>query len=144
MGYKMRNYAMANVTHDALDKGHGVQLVAAAESARIVLAASCFAVTNTTNCVPIMTLLPGPEGFSAGSVDLNTYPSTYILKSSQPLNGALATPYTPATLVPYIESRAGGGTFPIIPPGYILVGAMGDVDGDGSVAWQVVTAEIDA
>lgn len=140
--YRMDNFATATVKHAALDKGHAAQLVAAADHPRIVLAASAIAVTNTTNCVPVLALVPGSTGFSGGSIDLNTYPFTAICRSSQPLNGALAATYTPASLIPFIDSRAGGGTFPIIPPGYILCGMMGDVDGDGEVAWSVITADM--
>ena len=140
---KLINYAMANLSHDALDKGSGIALLSASDKPRIILAMSCYAITNTTNAVPNVAMMPSIATPANAVYDLNSTPCCWILKSSQPLNGALATPYTPATLVPYIESRAGGGTFPILPPGYILIGAMGDVDGDGSVAWQVVSAECD-
>jgi len=137
----MSNYTMNTVKNGALDKGHGVLIASADSKPRILLGASCYAVTNTTNVVPVLAMCPATTLDASQSIDTNTQPVVYLQRSSQPLNGALATPYTPACLVPYTDSRAGGGQFPIIPPGWMLFGCMGDVDGNGDISWQVCTAD---
>lgn len=135
---------MNTVQPTAMEKGLGVLLASAETKPRMLLAASAYSVSNTTNSTPILAMCPSTDLTSyagAQTIDTNQKDVVYLLNSSQAMSG-LSTTYNPNCMVPYLETRAGGGMFPIIPPGWMLFGVIGDLDLDGIVSWNVCTCDI--
>ena len=142
---ELSNFSMNTVTPTAMEKGLGVLLATASETKpRMLLGASAYSVTNTTNTTPVLAMCPSTDLTTYSGVqtiDTNQKNVVYILNSSQVFS-SLSTTYNPSCLVPYNETRAGGGTFPIIPPGWMLFGVYGDLDADGAISWQVCTCDL--
>jgi len=141
---ELSNFSMNTVKPTAMEKGLGVLLASAEMKPRMILSASAHSVTNTTNATPILAMCPSTALTSyAGeqTIDANTKDVCYIVNSSQALS-SLSSTYNPNCMVPYTESRAGGGMFPILPPGWMLFGVVGDLDCDGLVTWNVCTCDI--
>ena len=141
----LSNWSMNSVQAPIMDKGFSVLLASADSKPRMILGVSCYASPsggNTTNVVPVLAMVPSQELAANSVVETNTVPVVYIARSSQPITTTLATTYSPGVLIPYIESRAGGGPFPIVPPGWMLLGVNGDVDADGTIEWQVASCDM--
>jgi hypothetical protein len=137
----LSNFTMETATVPAIDKGKGFRIGTASDKPRMILGVSCYAGTNTTNVVPVLAMVPGIQ-LDSNTFDANTDLCVYIARSSQPITSTLATTYSPGVIIPYIETRAGGGTFPILPPGWLLIAITGDVDADGTVLWQVASCDL--
>ncbi len=139
----MSNYTMNTVMTEQLDKGVGVLLAIADDKPRVLLSASVYSVTNTTNTIPILAMCPSTTLGSAQTIDTSLQNVAYLLKSSEVLDSTYSSTNTPNCLVPFVGTRAGGAVFPIIPPGWMLFGVAGELDLNGKISWQVCTADME-
>ena len=137
----LSNFTMESATVPAIDAGKGFRIATASDKPRMILGVSCYSGTNTTNVVPVLAMVPGLQ-LDANVFDANTDLCVFITRSSQPITAALTSAKSPGVVIPYIETRAGGGPFPILPPGWLLIAITGDVDADGTILWQVASCDL--
>lgn len=137
----LSNFTMETVNVPANDKGKGFQIGQASTKPRMILGASAVSVSNSTNVTPVLAMVPGRQ-LTSGIFDSNTSPCVYLAQSSKAMTTGLASTFEPACVIPYIETRAGGGPFPILPPGWLLIAITGSVDADGVIQWQICSCDL--
>ena len=138
--HTLSNFIMDSQTAPALDIGFGWRLLSAGEKPRLIIAASIHSGTNTAAATANLAMFPSRSADQAnGSYDL-TGGAAAVKGSESPnsiaglSNAALADPLI-------MQTRGHGGTL-ILPPGWILVGSLATANADGTVIWQVASAEM--
>ncbi|MCK5641471.1 MAG: hypothetical protein KAJ19_11765 [Gammaproteobacteria bacterium] len=136
---KISNWNMQTITQPAQDVGFGTRILSAGTKTRFVSSLSSHSGTNTANnVVTKYFLLPSQPPASPST---NTYDSTSQIGAVAFLQTQnMGTTTTAVASAGLISDRGGAFGF-FVPPGFILVSYITDVNSDGTIIHSVISGE---
>jgi len=136
----LQEYRSVTVTLNATDQGKGRVIIGASEKPRLILGLSCYSGTNTAASMMGLFVLSSQPAASGTEFDLSTQIGIKAIQGTLPMNNSTGLG-TAQTFIPTVDTRA-GGTWLLMPPYSLLIGAPAEADLDGTVIFTISSAEL--